>query len=155
MNGNGWILLKFSLKFVPRIRINNVPALVQIMAWRRADDKPLSESMKVSLLTHICTHGINYLMPQRYVIIVELMMTSSNGNIFRVTGPLCGEFNGHQWIPRTKASDAGLWCFFYLRLNKRLSKHSAHYDVTVMQKVLQLLYVYRKSYTEFHMKFLL
>ena len=30
------------------------------------------------------------------------MMTSLNGNIFRVTGPLCGEFTGHQWIPRTK-----------------------------------------------------
>ena len=50
------------------------------------------------------------------------MMTSSNGNIFRVTGHLCGEFTGHRWILRTKASDAELWCFFYLRLNKRLSK---------------------------------
>ena len=38
-------------------------------------------------------------------------MTSSNGNIFRDTGPLCGEFTGHQWIPHTKASDAELWCF--------------------------------------------
>ena len=34
------------------------------------------------------------------------MMTSSNGNIFRVTGPLCGEFTGDRWIPRTKASGA-------------------------------------------------
>ena len=32
-------------------------------------------------------------------------------NIFRVTGHLCGEFTGLRWIPRTKASDAGLWCF--------------------------------------------
>ena len=39
------------------------------------------------------------------------MMTSSNGNVFRVTGLLCGEFTGPRWIPRTKASDAGLWCF--------------------------------------------
>ena len=31
-----------------------------------------------------------------------VMMTSSNGNIFRVTGHLCGEFTGHRWIPRTK-----------------------------------------------------
>ena len=37
------------------------------------------------------------------------MMTSSNGNIFRVTGPLCGEFTSHRWIPHTKASDAELW----------------------------------------------
>ena len=34
--------------------INNIPALVQIMAWRRPGDKPLSEPMVVSLLTHIC-----------------------------------------------------------------------------------------------------
>ena len=47
---------------------------------------------------------------------------SSNGSIFRVTGLLCGEFTGHRWIPRTKASDAELWCFLDLRLNKRLSK---------------------------------
>ena len=33
--------------------------------------------------------------------------------IFRVTGPLCEEFTGHQWIPLTKASDAKLWCFLW------------------------------------------
>ena len=37
--------------------------------------------------------------------VVVHMMTSSNENIFRVTGPLCGEFISHQWIPLTKASD--------------------------------------------------
>ena len=46
--------LKISLKFVPKVRISNIPALVQIMAWRRPGDKPLSEPMMVSLLTHIC-----------------------------------------------------------------------------------------------------
>ena len=54
----------------------------------------------------------------------QFIMTSSNGNIFRITGPLCGEFIGQQWIPRTKASDAELWCFFDLPLNKQLSKQS-------------------------------
>ena len=48
-------------------------------------------------------------------------MTSSNGNIFRVTGHLWGEFTGLRWIPRTKASDAELWYFLWC---KRLSKHS-------------------------------
>ena len=43
----------------------------------------------------------------------QFMMTSSNGNIFRVTGHLCGEFTGPRWIPRTKASDAELWCFLW------------------------------------------
>ena len=42
-----------------------------------------------------------------------LMMTSSNKNIFRVSGHLCGEFTGHQWSPRTKASDAELWWFLW------------------------------------------
>ena len=43
----------------------------------------------------------------------DLMMTSSNGNIFRVTGHLWGEFTGPRWIPRTKVSDAELWCFLW------------------------------------------
>ena len=41
------------------------------------------------------------------------MMTSSNGNIFRVTGHLFGEFTGPRWIPRTKAGDEELWCFVW------------------------------------------
>ena len=41
------------------------------------------------------------------------MMTSSNGNIFRATGHLCGEFTGPRWLPYTKASDAELWCFLW------------------------------------------
>ena len=39
------ILIRISLKFVPKGPINNIPALVQIMAWRRSGDKPLSEPM--------------------------------------------------------------------------------------------------------------
>ena len=54
LNENAWISLKISLKFVPKVRINNIPALVQMMAWRRPGDKPLSEPMMASLLTHIC-----------------------------------------------------------------------------------------------------
>ena len=37
------------MKFVPNGPINNIPALVQIMAWRRPGDKPLSEPMMISL----------------------------------------------------------------------------------------------------------
>ena len=45
LNENAWISLKISLKFVRKVRINNIPALVRIMAWRRPGDKPLSEPM--------------------------------------------------------------------------------------------------------------
>ena len=48
------IQIKISLKFVPKGPINNNPALILIMAWRRSGDKPLSEPMMVSLVTHIC-----------------------------------------------------------------------------------------------------
>ena len=54
LNENVWISLQISLKFVPKGPINNIPALVQIMAWRRPGDKSLSEPRMESLLTHIC-----------------------------------------------------------------------------------------------------
>ena len=54
LNENAWISLKISLKFVPEVWINNTPALVQIMDWRRPGNKPLSEPMMVNLLMHIC-----------------------------------------------------------------------------------------------------
>ena len=55
LNENAWILIEISLKFVPKVQINNIQALVQIMAWRRPGDKPLSEPMMIVILpTHIC-----------------------------------------------------------------------------------------------------
>ena len=54
LNENVWIPIKISMKFVPKGPINNIPSLVQIMAWHRPGDKPLSEPMMVCLTTHIC-----------------------------------------------------------------------------------------------------
>ena len=54
LNENVGILINISLKFVPKGPINNILALVQIMARRRVGDKPLSEPMVLTLLTHIC-----------------------------------------------------------------------------------------------------
>ena len=54
LNENVWISINISLKFVPRGLVNNIPTLVQVMAWRRPGDKPLSEPMMVRLPTHIC-----------------------------------------------------------------------------------------------------
>ena len=72
------------------------------------------------------------------------MMTSSNGNIFCITGPFCEEFTGPRWIPLTKASDAELWYFLWSVpgingwVNNReagdLRHQRAHYDVIVMGK---------------------
>ena len=54
LNENVWTPIKISLKFVPKGLINNISALVHIMAWRRPGDKPLSEPVVVNLLMHIC-----------------------------------------------------------------------------------------------------
>ena len=43
LNENEWISIKISPKFVPKGPINNIPALVQMMAWRRPSDKSLSK----------------------------------------------------------------------------------------------------------------
>ena len=53
-NENLRILIHISLKFVSKSPINNIPSLVQIMAWRRIGDKPLFEPMMPSLAMHIC-----------------------------------------------------------------------------------------------------
>ena len=69
------------------------------------------------------------------------MMTSSNRNIFRVTGPLCGEFTGPGEFPTQRPATRSYDIFFDLRLNKRwvnnreagyLRRHRGHYDVNVM-----------------------
>ena len=64
LNENVRISIKISLKFVPKGPINNSPALVQIMAWRRSGGKPLSEPMMVCLLTHICVTRPQWVMPR-------------------------------------------------------------------------------------------
>ena len=84
-------------------------------------------SLHQNRVTIPLNNGVNYSAPRYQVqnchisherfshcsMFSELMMTSSNENIFRVTGHLCGEFTGQRWIPRTKASDAELWCFLW------------------------------------------
>ena len=54
LNENVCISIKISRKFVPKGSFNNIPPLVQIMAWGVPGDKPLSEPMMLRLPTHIC-----------------------------------------------------------------------------------------------------
>ena len=72
----------------------------------------------------------------------HIMMTSSNANIFRVTGPLCGEFTSHRWIPLTKQQWRGAlmfslicaWINVWVNNHEAgdLKRHGAHYDVIAM-----------------------
>ena len=60
---------------------------------------------------------------QAYFVLFYNMMTSSNGNIFRVTGHLCGEFTGPGEFSAQRPVTRTFDVFFDLRLNKPLSKH--------------------------------
>ena len=82
--------------------------------------------------------------------LVKCMMTSSNGNIFRVTGHLCGEFTGPRWIPHTKASDAELWCVWINDwVNNReagdLRRYRAHHDVIVLEFTKKIFFFVLRS----------
>ena len=76
---------------------------------------------------------------------IQVMLTSSNGNIFRVTGPLWVESIGHRWIPSQKQVARRLDVFFDLRLNKRLSKQSRRqwFD-TLLRSLCHHCYEYRR-----------
>ena len=82
------------------------------------------------------TYMIKTWLPMNYVSI----MTSLNGHISLITGPLRGEFTGHRWISLTKASDSELWCVSLIYAwtngdeNHRdagdLRRHGPHHGVT-------------------------
>ena len=63
----------------------------------------------IKVLFHFIWRGsCMYYLGLAWLKIAHVMLTSSNGNIFRVTGHLCGEFTGPRW-----RSDAELWCFLW------------------------------------------
>ena len=87
LNENVLVSIKISLKFIPKGPINNIPALVQTMAWRRPGDRPLYEPMMIISLTHICVAR-----PQS----VNLRMKITPGNPFAYFGRKrlpCGKYN--------------------------------------------------------------
>ena len=76
-NENVGISIKISLKFVPKGPINNIPALVQIMAWRRTGDKPLSEPMMAQFNDAYMRHSASMSEDVDYCISVEHIVVST------------------------------------------------------------------------------
>ena len=90
LNENVRISLKISLKFVPKGPINNIPSLVQVMAWCKPGDKPLSEPMMVWSLTHICVTR-----PQWVNHIVEYSQVFQHSQWFHYTFEQSISYIGH------------------------------------------------------------
>ena len=76
LNENVRISIKISLQFVPRRSINNLPALFQIMTWRRPGDKSLSEPKMVSLPTHICITRPQSVIPHSNITLNEAIVNT-------------------------------------------------------------------------------
>ena len=121
--------IKISLKFVPKGLLNDIPVLIQKMARHQPGDNLLSDPMVITLQKHICVTWPQWVNQDLvWIIWIDIpaciMMTSSNGNIFHVTGHLCGEFTGLRWIPAQRPVMRCFEVFFDLCLNKWLRKQS-------------------------------
>ena len=104
-----------SLNFIPKGPINNVQSLVQIMAWRRPGDKPLSEPMMVSLLMHRCVTR-----PQRVNEIPKLATKRGPGSWRHVTlGQLLGIPDSYRESPETLGSPQATIINLYNKITKR------------------------------------
>ena len=90
------------------------------------DDVDFLQNTRNRHLT-VCRWGLSnfkYHISSAFGTATYIMMTSSNRNIFRVTGPLCGEFTCPRWVPLQRPVTRSFDVFFDLRLNKRLIKQS-------------------------------
>ena len=56
MNEQFLILIQMSLKFIPKVLIDNKSVLVQVMAWRRTGDKPLPKSVIIQFIDACMRH---------------------------------------------------------------------------------------------------
>ena len=115
LNENVWISLEIPLKFVPRGPINNIPALVQVMAWRRPGEKPLSEPMLVFVPTHICVTR-----PQWFNIFIQKPYSRSHCFSFFVLNNISRHLHFHIASPTAAPQDTGykmadtileMWCW--------------------------------------------
>ena len=97
LNGNCCVLIHISLEFVQKSPID----------YKSGPGNGLVRIRRHTNIMSITGHH------QTISMATFLMMTSSNGNIFRVNGHLCGEFTGHRWISRAKSSNAELWSFLW------------------------------------------
>ena len=91
LNEDVWISIEIPLNLVPMGPINNIPALVQIMAWRWPGDKPLSEPMMVCLLTHICvtrSQWVKSCVTTLIVLIGTICIISKFSTLIRIRGNL-------------------------------------------------------------------
>ena len=114
LNENVWISIEISLIFVPKGRINNIPALVQIMAWRRPGDKPLSEAMVVDLPTHICVARPQWVKTCGWPFHLPVV-------VFYLMGPQAAVYRSPNIVNKTKLTSLScLWKNWMARFGQKI-----------------------------------
>ena len=88
LKGNVWILIKISLKFVPKCPIDKMTALVQIMAWCQTGDKPLSEPMMTYVFNAYMHHSVSMIRDLALSISIMVIRLSDGCDIRRYLKPL-------------------------------------------------------------------
>ena len=127
LNDNVWILHEISLKFASKGPINNIPALVQIIAWRHPGSKPLSEPMIVSLLIHICVTRPEW---------VKVMLTSWWKCFLHYLSLLRGIHQSMGYSPHSGPEMITFHVFFVLgliKLLKKLPRFEMPCDISIMK----------------------
>ena len=94
---------------------------VDIMRWKRLSSL-LHERQRLRYVIWLAQTEISREDKVNTMAAAAFMTTSSNENIFRVTGPLCGEFTGHGEFPSQRPVTRSFNLFFDLRLVERLGK---------------------------------
>ena len=123
LNENAWIPIEISLKIVPKGPIDNIPALVQIMAWCRPGDKPLSEPMMVRLPKHICG---------------TLPQWVNRHNLNKVFQTICYSIgSGNCLVPKLEYFWLKTLFFTKLKIYQNDSTSSSHYIIKVQILYLQ------------------
>ena len=137
-NKNVTISIKDSLKFGPKGPINNIPALVQIMAWCRPGDKPLSESM-LRLRTHICVTRPQWV--QFIVVFMHLLRFFESVSYLPLNGNPCGRHisNNVTNVLRNKLNDICVWQQRYISLKSIFAKTYRKTHLSLSQYVEFLL----------------
>ena len=74
------------MKFAPKDPINNIPALIEVMARHRPGNKPLSEPMMIPLRMHICFNRPKWV---KGISLIKKIYFSLTTNWISLTGNKC------------------------------------------------------------------
>ena len=94
--------------------VRNIVAIAHLKIWIEVSiEFECQQKARYVISIELWIHVVYSISRMLHYLLGNRMMTSSNGNGFRITGPLSGESTGHQWISPTKGQGHALWRFLW------------------------------------------